>query len=237
MLIQLALFTLLLALLLASAKAAWLVRIRRFGLLVALSSLIFMAPPVLDRLVGAWEHLQPRSNLVCDGHYRDLIVLPGGTAKPVATPVTAWDQLNEASIRRLQAAFAIFHRSGAQRLLIPGNQQEVAAMSTLAREAGIPEQALVVDAQSINTWLAAEWLARQQLDDAVLITSALHMRRTLWSIRAHDLLVCPIPVDYKSVKSSPWRILPNWADAERADLLRHELLGSLWYRLRHRAED
>ena len=111
-------------------------------------------------------------------------------------------------------------------------------MSQLARERGVPAGNIKTDSSSHNTWLAGEWVGQFAADwgNIALVTSALHMRRALWSFDRNGIEVCPIGVDREGVDPQPWWLLPKSSDTRKADLLMHELLGMIWYRLKHREE-
>ena len=78
-------------------------------------------------------------------------------------------------------------------------------------------------------------LAQRELDDVLLVTSALHMERALATFRAAEVRVWPAPTDHETVqpvRSDVWSWLPyHWA-FERSSRAWHEYVGLLYYRLR-----
>jgi uncharacterized SAM-binding protein YcdF (DUF218 family) len=67
----------------------------------------------------------------------------------------------------------------------------------------------------------------------VLVTSDVHMRRSVGAFRAAGLSVIPAPARSPR-RPTPWRldVLPSQAGLDEADSVGHELLGLAYYRLR-----
>lgn len=115
----------------------------------------------------------------------------------------------------------------------PGMTEAQAGMVFLA-DLGVPATAILLEEQSLttrgNAVHVAELLAEHQFQDILLVTSALHMRRSMASFRAVGLEPLPAATDFE-VRSTQGRALRRWlpstsalASSTRAC---HEVLG-LW---------
>jgi len=234
--IQLLLLSLLIALLLRGSSR-WQKWFRAGALATAIVTLLFMTPNVLHRAINYWERF-PLSNENCSKPLDTIVVLPGGTRFGTTPATDNWGQLTQSSLQRLLKGAEIAVDQSVRRLAIPGTQVEARLMRQLAQERGVPAANIETDGGSHNTWLASVWVARSAKDwgNMALVTSALHMRRALWSFQQQGIEVCPIAVDPEGVDPKPWWLLPKSSDTRKADLLMHELLGMIWYRFRHRED-
>lgn len=89
---------------------------------------------------------------------------------------------------------------------------------------------LIVEGRSMNTWQNAQFtseiLAGQQLDKVALVTSGLHVRRSLLYFAHFGVYPTGIRADYARARSS---VLPVAYNITLADLALHEHLGVLRY--------
>jgi uncharacterized SAM-binding protein YcdF (DUF218 family) len=111
----------------------------------------------------------------------------------------------------------------------PPSEAEVA--ERILREAGVPEEAILLEAEARNTWesarLVGEMARKRGIRSLLLVTDPLHCVRTLGVFQAEGLLVRASPV-----YSSPmWR---EWGP--RLGQFLREIAAVTWYRIRHRAE-
>lgn len=112
------------------------------------------------------------------------------------------------------------------------------ATASLLTDLGVPDSAIRIEGQSLNTRqnavYSAEVLQKQDIDRVLLVTSALHMPRAMGCFEAVGLEVQPAPIDFE-VKPEPNHFLRWLPDAEAlADATRafKEYLGLLVYWLR-----
>ncbi|HXH71592.1 MAG TPA: YdcF family protein [Mariprofundaceae bacterium] len=106
---------------------------------------------------------------------------------------------------------------------------------------GVPESLIHAESAADNTWqnasLLKAMLAHAGISRVVLVTSAIHMRRSVWVFRRQGLEVIPAPCAYLEERE-PYDLrsfLPRWnVLADSGDAL-HEYLGLVWYRLRYGA--
>lgn len=89
---------------------------------------------------------------------------------------------------------------------------------------------LIVEGRSLNTWqnaqFTAEILAGQQPDRVVLVTSGLHVRRSVLYFSHFGIRSVGVRADYAHARLS---LLPNAYNLLMADLAIHEYLGVLRY--------
>jgi len=117
-------------------------------------------------------------------------------------------------------------------------ESEGAVMQRWLKRFGVAESAIHVEAAARSTWENAtkikEKVAEQGISAVVLVTTAWHMPRAVWSFESQGLKVIAAPCDYK-VERDAYDLrsyLPHWnVFSESCDGL-HEYLGLLWYRLR-----
>jgi uncharacterized SAM-binding protein YcdF (DUF218 family) len=80
------------------------------------------------------------------------------------------------------------------------------------------------------------WFFRQsnQWTSVMLVTSALHMPRSIALFRKQGLAVGPVACDFRAygTPKPAFSIFPSWGNFELLALYTHEKLGWLFYKLR-----
>ena len=146
-----------------------------------------------------------------------IVVLGGGTRS--GDPPRPMTEVNEAGDRLLYAA-KLYADGAAEVVLVTGGSIEwltpdaVAPegndMSALMQLLGVPPEALWVEARSRNTYENAlysrQLLAEAGLDEILLVTSAMHMPRSVPLFEQQGLRVIPAPTDYL-VSDAEWQHL------------------------------
>lgn len=195
---------------------------------------IFSAPAfhalLLRPLEGAYA--QPRDLSA------DAIVVLGGSLLPgVSEQGAAAPDLDSSA--RLLAALRLHRRTGLPIILsgggyFGGGSWAPAAAATLI-QAGVPPGKTIEESRSRDTCenarFTAEMFARKGWKKALLVTSARHMPRSVYSFgRAGLAAVTPVPCGYMAPRGRPgWlSLLPAGGLALKAAL--HEYLGLAWYR-------
>lgn len=109
-------------------------------------------------------------------------------------------------------------------------------MKTALLELGVPADRIIVERESRNTRdeavLVAKLLPALQLEQVILVTSEVHMRRSAGVFRAAGVNV--IPAIAREPIYSGWalRILPTEAGLRLSALVVHEIAGLVYYRAR-----
>jgi uncharacterized SAM-binding protein YcdF (DUF218 family) len=176
------------------------------------------------------------------------IVLLGGGIAPARTPLH-WMNLNESADRIVHAA-RLWRAGKAPIIVVSGGggphpdaaQKPADAMADLLVEWGIPREVLVLERRSRNTWENALY-SKQLLDergirDALVVTSAGHMWRSLALFRSLGVDAIPAATDYTISGPFPWSRIETWLPSagslEGTAASIKEYLGVLVYWLRGR---
>lgn len=147
-------------------------------------------------------------------------VLPGGRASRTL----------EARARHA----ARLYREGELDLLIPTGglgehpPSEAEIMARILREAGVPDEALLLEDRALNTWdsavLVAGMARKLGVTEARAITDPLHCVRAVRAFRTAGLPACAEPVYGSPMWRVPWM--------RRGQFIR-ELVATVWYRIRY----
>lgn len=142
-----------------------------------------------------------------------IIVLGGGSRSPDFPRPTA--ELNEAGDRLLYAAW-LYKQGAAPHLLLSGGRaawlgsgrvDEAEAMAQVIELMGVPRSALWLEDGSRNTYENAgetrRLLAERGITEIILVTSAMHMPRSVRLFERQGLRVIPAPTDYQ-VTEADW---------------------------------
>ncbi|MDA2909564.1 YdcF family protein [Nitrospiraceae bacterium AH_259_D15_M11_P09] len=150
-------------------------------------------------------------------------------------------QLGDASAMRFLYGIEKFKQSGARRLVFSGGRgsgpaSNAEVMARLAALFGMPEERIILEPRSRTTWeQAAEvnrLLERKNMRIGI-VTSAIHMRRSLETFSRFFSKLVPLPSDY--ISTPKWGLqsmLPSSAVLSASSAMLHEYLGLLWYGLR-----
>ncbi|HEY9672947.1 MAG TPA: YdcF family protein [Waterburya sp.] len=243
----------LVCLLMAVALIMWWRRSRWVPLPVALALLVLLLAGnswVANSLVQSleWQQLPPKSLPTADA-----IVILGGATRPAFPPRPGVD-LSDRGDRIFYGAQ--LYREGKAPLVIPsggriswrgGGPSESADMAEILNVLGVPPTAIVQDPTSLNTHQNAVNVQRimqeRGLRRILLVTSAMHMPRSLRIFQRLGIDAIPAPTDFlvtqqelEESNSSPQAtILSLVPDTDRLDLTTQalkEYLGMVVYRLR-----
>ncbi|MDY6937147.1 MAG: YdcF family protein [Cyanobacteriota bacterium] len=183
----------------------------------------------------------------------DAIVILGGATRSPEAP-RPWVEVNEAGDRVLYGA-KLYREGKAPRVVLAGGRvswggvggSEAEDMAELIKVMGVPESAILQDPTSLNTRENAvnvkRILEENQLDRVLLVTSALHMPRSLRIFRRLEMNVVPAPTDFLIsdrdllVKGESWQeillnTLPNAYRLSMSTRAIKEYIGTFIYRLR-----
>jgi uncharacterized SAM-binding protein YcdF (DUF218 family) len=197
-----------------------------------------------------WQHL-PSENLP---EAEMIVVLGGGTGS--AQYPREIVELSGAADRMFYASW-LYHQGVAPRLLLTGGNipwlgvQETKSAENMAfvmQMLGVPEQVLLLETASLNTFENAVFskaiLDQEGVSRIVLVTSAMHMPRSVKIFEAQGFDVIPAPTDF-AVSQAGWdrlwkpdlvtqifHVLPNVDNLSATTLALKEYLGMLVYSLR-----
>ena len=179
---------------------------RLAGALAFLWLLTWSLPPASFALRGSLEAAYPYQAPLDLPRAPVAVVLGGGIDPPGTLHRPA--NLNDRADRVLYAA-ELYHAGRAARLLLSGGanpaisaRSEAAVSRELLMALGVPGEAILVEDESRNTRQNAAFSARmlreRGVDEVLLVTSALHMRRAVARFRDQGLSVIPAATDHEA---------------------------------------
>lgn len=195
-----------------------------------------------------WQHLPPDPMPTAQA----IVVLGGGMRPQV--PPRPWVEVAEGGDRVLYGA-KLFREGKAPLLIFSGGRidwkgggpPESEAMATLAQALGVPETAILQDRTSLNTYENAvnvkEILQARNLQRVLLVTSAMHMPRSLAIFQKQGIDAIPAPTDFlvteldlqepnSSTQARMLNAIPNAERLQQTTRALKEYIGLMVYRLR-----
>lgn len=171
----------------------------------------------------------------------DAIVLLGGFLDAAQPPFAVDPNLNGAADRAWFAA-RLWLAGKAPRLICSSGLAPLSRASApecpdavrLLRDFGVPDAVIVVESSSRTTRENAEatGLLLDPGAHVLLVTSALHMPRSLAAFRKAGIDAIPAPTDHIFRPDRPFEIttlLPSPGSLSTSTAIWHEWLGRLWY--------
>lgn len=183
----------------------------------------------------------------------EAIVVLGGATKPALPPRPSVD-LSEEGDRVLYAA-QLYQQKKAPLVILSGGRinwrgsgpSESADMAEILSQVGVPASAIIQDPDSLNTYQNAvnvrKILDSRGIRQVLLVTSAMHMPRSLLIFKRQRIDAIPAPTDFlvtsnelQELQSSPQskllNLLPDTDRLYQFTRALKEYIGILVYRLR-----
>ena len=220
---------------------------------IALALIVLLVPSnawVSRSLVRSleWQNIPP-----AELPNAEAIVVLGGSTKPAFAPRPSVD-LNEEGDRVLYGA-QLYQQKKAPLVILSGGRiywggsapSESADMAVILRQMGVPASAIIQEPDSLNTRENAvnvkKILEARGIRRVLLVTSALHMPRSLLIFKRLGIAAIAAPTDFlvtnnelEELHSSPQATLLNFLpDSERLQQFTRalkEYVGLVVYRLR-----
>ena len=175
----------------------------------------------------------------------DVIIMLGGGVYSKSIDMSGIGAPAEGTLERLVTAARLHRLTNAPILLSggpvfadSGSSARIAAR--FLKDLGIGEQKLIVEDQSRDTYENAQFSARicgqKGFKHPVVVTSAMHMRRSLLSFKAAGLDVTPYPCPSTTWPGQiiPWTgYLPSHNRLNTTSDALHEWIGLFYYWLRY----
>ena len=162
-----------------------------------------------------------------------VVVLGAGYDVRATVPVTS--RLSAYTLERLVEGIRVYRRLPGAKLIMSGRgygdlPTEAAVMQQAAEALGVPASDIVQEGESDATPDEAR-LVRQMVgsDRVVLVTSAVHMERSVRLFEKQGMSVIPAPAGFWPDQFSLW---PNSERLGWVEGAEHERLGILWARFR-----
>ena len=237
-------FTLITGLLTAGLILAWFTRkqqgSRRLITIGVALLLLFSYAVVPDFSLGLLEkQYSPLMSVHQAETIRWVVVLGGGIISDPRLPSTG--QISNASLARLVEGIRIYQMCPGSKLLLSGGgvfdpKPEALVMAEIALDIGVAKGDMLLDTVSKDTKDQAMTVGEITGSDRfVLVTSAVHMPRSMALFRKQGLEPIPAPTDFM-VKDAqefhPRRLFPNSRGLEKMDRAVHEFLGIAWAKIR-----
>lgn len=168
-----------------------------------------------------------------------IVVLGGGHISDPKIPITS--QISEATLVRLIEGIRLHKKiPGSKIILSEGKVFDLAAgseaMAEVAKAIGINQEDLILESESKDTADEARIIKPIVGDDKfILVTSAVHMPRSVALFERLGMRPIPAPTDYLVIESqgiSPGDFFPNPGEFKRLEMALHEYLGLVWAKLR-----
>ncbi|HEY9618609.1 MAG TPA: YdcF family protein, partial [Microcoleaceae cyanobacterium] len=183
----------------------------------------------------------------------DAIVVLGGGTKP-AFPPRPWIDLSEEGDRVVYGA-KLYREGKAPRIILAGGRidwwgggpPESADMAEIVEAMGVPKSAILQDPDSLTTYENAvnvkKIMDSQGIRRILLVTSAMHMPRSLLIFQKQGIDAIPAPVDFlttdrelqamqNSLQSIALNLVPEADRLKETTRALKEYLGIVIYRLR-----
>ncbi len=228
-------------------------KLQRLSLLLALGVLFIAGNSWVAN--GLLRSLEWRYIPLAEIPHADVIVLLGGGTNPADYP-RSMVEFNSAGDRVLYAA-QLYHQGKADHILASGgtiewlNANDTTAAQEMASLLGllqVPEDALWLEEDSRNTHENAvnthAILAPMGIDRIILVTSAIHMPRSVALFERLGFDVIPAPTDYR-ITQTEWdrlrspnpavqllNLIPSAENLSQTSGVLKEYIGLFIYRLR-----
>jgi uncharacterized SAM-binding protein YcdF (DUF218 family) len=201
----------------------------------------------ISTAVGSWViaaplvHGQTRLESAAGARGAQAIVVLGGGIFSRSAGDLAVDDLMASGLRVLEGVrlyrllgnpLLIVSGGNAQRVLPP--RPESSALRAVAIGLGVPADRVVEDRQSLTTreqaLVLSRVLADRHIERFVLVTSPLHMRRSLAAFRAAGLDPIPSASELRDVPDDAfWTLVPDRNSLQVSDGATYEYLAFVYY--------
>ncbi len=232
------LFFVLLAVLLYSVlrpHTRWL----RFMLISSVSLLMFVSSPsIVNRMVLQLEMVYPSAQR-CEAPSA-IVLLAGGVDSKARLP-TQFELMSRASLGRATAAWRVSEQYTDIPIVVSGGVlkrvAEADVLSNYLLALGVEPQRILKETGSRTTFENAinveRLLSGMKIQTPVLlVTSALHMPRSVATLSKLGLDSCAYPVQRIGIVDAPWfALIPQTTALVKFDALLHEWVALLYYRL------
>ncbi len=215
-------------------------RLRALVFTVALFIYVLSISPTADFLAGPLENAYSPPSLesleTCDAY-----VVLGGGINDNAPDISGKGTLSAFALPRVMTAYRLYVKTQKPIVFSGGRILGRTAEAEIAKRflisLGVPPHHIIAEEKSVDTYENARYVKeiadQYQFKKIVLITSALHMKRSclLFSKRFKEMV--PYPTDYQSSRDryDLLNFLPNAWNINIVEFAVKEYLGILYYRL------
>jgi len=171
------------------------------------------------------------------------IVILGGGIKYGVGPEGA--ELSSISLQRLTRGYMLYKKLGG--VIIPtggigvghGKIAEADVAGRWLQEMNVAEEDIVLEKQAKTTYengiFVKQWLQENRYDKIYLVTSAVHMARSMAVFKNIGIDLIPVPAGYMYNHKLGWLdYLPNRGALTANMSALHEWIGIIWYKINNR---
>ena len=204
---------------------------RRAILPIAITFLIFSTPYISNMLLYPLERWEPVGKV--DENVKFVVVLSGGAHRR-KDPISS---LGESSLKRLLEGIRICNHLKNCTLVLSGG-------SVLGSPKESKSMGKVLGVLKGNAKVKIEGMSRDTYENALfvkrivgnnpfyLVTSAYHMKRSLFIFKELGMNPIPAPCDFLTEKPTFSDYFPSWRGFRKSTVALHEYIGMLYYRLK-----
>lgn len=196
--------------------------------------------PMVNKLEGMYGRYES-----CPTGSSHIVLLSGGVDSRLRT-VDNFERMKPATFVRATQTAKILNAEPQTTAIVSGGKlyrfPEAAVIGRYLTTLGIPEERLILETQSRNTYENAQnvaaILAQQEVQGPILlVTSAMHMHRAVKSfelaLNGSGISICPVSVDYQGLpRLQLYGWVPQMSSLVKFDHMLHELVALLMYRLK-----
>jgi uncharacterized SAM-binding protein YcdF (DUF218 family) len=207
-----------------------------------------MATPIVSSLMAEpFVHGQRRITSASEAAGAQAVVVLGGGIKAHESDGLALSDLNASALRVIEGV-RIYRLLGDPLLVVSGGntlrldppQPEGEALRRAAIELGVPPSRIVADNASMTTYEQAQTLRRmlreRGISRFVLVTSPIHMPRSMVVFRAAGLDPVPSTSRLRDPNAPFWTLVPDRESLVISDAAIYECASRLYYWWRGRLE-
>ncbi len=197
---------------------------------------------LIRQLEGQYLEMAPEANLTA---YVGVLVLGGASEEGYVAQAHIQPLLNAAA-ERMTSPIAMLRRNPHLRVVFTGGEgsllgsgpSEAERVSPFFNAMGVPPERVTYEAISRTTFenavLSAQLPGIDTQQRWLLVTSAWHMPRSMGTFTKAGWNVTAYPVDFRTGSATPWTAYSLSEGVRNWQLLLHECLGWLSYRITDR---
>lgn len=199
---------------------------------------IYPIPHAVERWMASPFHQLTRADVA---RGRTVVVLLGsGSSRREDWSGVRFSFLDPAGLERTLEAARLYRLLNPEYVISSGGVVEDdsvgAAMKTTLIQLGVPADRILVEGKSLNTRdeavMVAAMLPHLDVEHVVLVTSPIHMRRSVGLFRAVGINAIPAIARQHQYSGFPVHILPSETGLRTSALVVHEILGIAYYWIR-----
>ena len=219
----------------------WFSKFQKTGKIIATTGLclliIFSYKITVTLISSPLEYAHSNINKSNQKNYKDIkyiVVLGGGIKCNTSHPITS--QIGESSLSRLSEGIRLLNIYPEAKLILSGGKtfsrvSEASIMKQVAEILGVSKEKIITDKISLDTEQQAKFIKKIIADKKfIIVTSALHMPRSIFLFKKYGMNPIAAPTAYNSNldENSPYYYLPSSSFLSESTSAVHEYIGFLW---------